>query len=150
MSENARLAKEALARARTGSLATLEPQSGAPYVSLVNFACDEKGLPIFLFSKLARHTKCLLVDPRASLLIAEVPTTGDALTGFRATFIGRMSEQPDKALTHLYCQRHPEAAGYVDFGDFSFWRLAPESIHVVGGFGRIETLPAAAVFGGTV
>jgi heme iron utilization protein len=146
MSENARLAIEALARAKTGSLATLEPQTGAPYVSLVNFACDEKGLPIFLFSKLARHTKCLLADPRASLLIAEVPATGDVLTGFRATCIGRMSEQPDKTLANLYCQRHPEAAVYLEFGDFSFWRLVPESVHVVAGFGRIETLRASDIF----
>jgi putative heme iron utilization protein len=146
MSESAKLAKAALVRAKIGSLATLEPITGAPYVSLVNFACDEKGLPIFLFSKLARHTKCLLADPRASLLIAEVPATGDALTGFRATFMGRMSEQPDKALANLYCQRHPEAAVYLEFGDFSFWRFVPESIHMVAGFGRIETLPATAIF----
>ncbi len=147
MSENAKLAREALSRSKSGSLATLEPITSAPYASLINVACDEKGLPIFLFSKLARHTKCLLLDSRASLLIAEVPATGDALTGFRASFSGRMIEQSDKTLAGVYCQRHPEAAGYVGFADFTFWRMVPESIHVVGGFGQIETFPATAVFG---
>ena len=60
MSENGKLAKAALERGRHGSLAVIESEGGGPYVSLVNYACDEKGLPIFLFSGLARHTQCLL------------------------------------------------------------------------------------------
>ena len=35
---------------------------------------------------------------------------------------------------------------YVDFSDFAFWRMVPEIIHAVAGFGRIETLGADDVF----
>ena len=35
---------------------------------------------------------------------------------------------------------------YVDFPDFSFWRLSPSTIHGVAGFGRIETLTPEEVF----
>ena len=35
---------------------------------------------------------------------------------------------------------------YLDFPDFSFWRLIPSAIHGVAGFGRIETLSPEEVF----
>ncbi len=146
MSENGKLAKAALERGRYGSLAVIEPDGGGPYVSLVNYACDEKGLPIFLFSGLARHTQCLLRDQRASLLIAEIPSKGDALTGLRASFSGVMGQVATPEARALYISKHPYAASYAEFGDFSFWKLTPKLVHLVGGFGRIETLEAEVVF----
>jgi len=146
MSENAKQARAALQTGRHGSLATVDFETHGPYVALANYACDVQGLPIFLFSKLARHTKSLLADPRASLLVADIPPMGDALTGFRATFMGLMEPAKAEEVSALYIARHPYAAGYATFADFSFWRLAPELVHVVGGFGRIETLNAKDVF----
>ena len=146
MSDNAKLARAALARGRYGSLAVMEPDDGGPYVSLVNYACDEKGLPIFLFSGLARHTQCLLKDQHASLLIAEIASEGDALAGLRASISGIMGQVASSEVLSLYISKHPYAAGYAAFGDFSFWKLTPKLVHLVGGFGRIETLKAEAVF----
>ena len=146
MSENGKLAKAALERGRYGSLAVVEPEGGGPYVSLVNYACDENGLPIFLFSGLARHTQCLLKDPRASLLIAEISSEGDALAGLRASFSGTMEQVTAADVKALYVSKHPYAASYAEFGDFNFWKLTPKRVHLVGGFGRIETLEAEAVF----
>ena len=146
MSENGKLARAALERGRYGSLAVIEPENGGPYVSLVNYACDEKGLPNFLMSSLARHTQCLLKDRRASLLIAEIPLEGDVLAGLRVSFSGTMEQVTPVEVKALYISKHPYAAGYAEFGDFSFWRLTPERVHLVGGFGRIETLKAEAVF----
>jgi heme iron utilization protein len=146
MSENGKLARAALRRGRTGSFATLDPEHGGPYVALANYACDGSGYPIFLFSRLARHTQGLLADARASLLVAEPATTGDALTGFRATFMGCAEQVAAEAVLQAYLAAHPYAAEYAGFGDFGFWRLMPETIHVVGGFGRIATLRASEVF----
>jgi hypothetical protein len=39
-----------------------------------------------------------------------------------------------------FLARHPEAALYVDFPDFGFWRLRVEGAHYIGGFGRIFDL----------
>ena len=39
-----------------------------------------------------------------------------------------------------FLARHPEAALYVDFPDFGFWRLIVEGAHYIGGFGRIFDL----------
>jgi heme iron utilization protein len=139
-------ARQLLRRARTGTLASLNRDGGLPYASLVNVATDVDGRPAILISKLAWHTRNLLADTRASLLVAEPPEHGDALTGARVTVMGRFVECAEPRLRRRYLARHPEAAMYVDFGDFAFWRLEPEVVHAVAGFGRIETLGADEVF----
>jgi putative heme iron utilization protein len=135
-----------LRRARTGTLASLNKDDGAPYASLVNVATDTQGFPLILVSRLAWHTRNLLADPRASLMVAEPPATGDALTGPRVTVMGRFATSPDESVQRRYLARHPEAELYAGFGDFAFWRLEPERAHAVAGFGRIETMLADEVF----
>jgi putative heme iron utilization protein len=139
-------ARQLVRRARTGTLASLNRDDGIPYASLVNVATDVEGRPLILVSALAWHTKNLSSDPRASLLVAEPPASGDALTGPRATVMGRFSKVEDKSLERRYLARHPQAALYARFGDFAFWRLEPERVHAVAGFGRIETMETGEVF----
>jgi heme iron utilization protein len=136
--------KTALRRAKTGTLSVSDFETGAPFGALVNVATDADGLPLFLLSRLARHTKSLLVSPAASLLIAELPTEGDALTGFRATIVGEMAEV--KSDGARYIAHHPYAELYAGFGDFGFWCLQPEYVYVVGGFGRIQSFKADDIF----
>jgi putative heme iron utilization protein len=139
-------ARNLLRRARTATLATLNGDDGVPYASLVNVATDVKGAPLILVSTLAWHTRNLLADGRASLMVAEVPDTGDALTGPRVTIMGRFEKVDDASLRRRYLARHPAAELYAGFGDFAFWRLIPERAHAVAGFGRIETIPADEMF----
>jgi putative heme iron utilization protein len=63
--------------ATTGTLATvaLDP-AGYPFGSVVSFALDAAGEPLFVISELAEHTRNLGQDARASLLVAEQPVTG--------------------------------------------------------------------------
>jgi heme iron utilization protein len=146
MNETAKLAKEALLAGKVGTLATLDFETGAPFASLVNYSCFAKGYPVFLLSRLARHTKSILADARASLMIAELPRTGDALTGLRATFMGHVEMIAPEAVNKAYLAKHPYAETYMGFGDFGFYLLVPKTIHVVGGFGRIETFTADDMF----
>lgn len=139
-------ARRLLRRARIATLATLNTQDGVPYASLASLATDVEGHPLILISTLAWHTRNLLADPRASVLVAEPPATGDPLTGPRVTVMGRFVRTDDPAHRRRYLARHPEAAMYADFGDFAFWRLEPVTIHAVAGFGRIETLGPDEVF----
>lgn len=135
-----------LRRARTGTLASLDRDGGGPYASLVNVATDGAGAPLLLLSALAWHTKNLDANPRASVMVAELPKAGDALTGPRITVMGRFAKVEDMGLRRRYLARHPAAALYAGFGDFSFWRMEPEQVHAVAGFGRIETLEAGEIF----
>src|SRR5205814_3885929 len=89
-------AKKLLREGRSGALATLMPGSGDPYCSLVNVATAADGAPLLLISRLAIHTKNILADPRASLMIDE-RKEGDPLQGGRIMMIGTaaVSEAPE-------------------------------------------------------
>lgn len=140
--------RQILRRARTCSLSTLARGDGTPYGSLANIATDVAGRPLILVSKLAWHTQNLEADGRASVLVGELPAKGDALVGPRITVLGHFEPIDDAGLRRRYLARHPQAALYANFPDFSFWRLSPSAIHGVAGFGRIETLTPDEVFPG--
>ena len=141
-SEIAADARTLARRAFKGSLGSLDSPSGAPYASLITLATDAAGAPIFLISTLARHTRNLVDDPRAAVLIDGSDAAADPLQGARLTLSGKAETVNGEAVKRRFLARHPEAAFYVDFPDFSFWRLAVESAHYIGGFGRIVDLAA--------
>src|ERR1051325_7232049 len=84
-------ARSLLRRSRQGALATLMPDSGDPYCSLVNVASHPDGSPILLISRLALHTKNILGDSRVSLMLDE-RVEGDPLEGARIMVAGRAGE----------------------------------------------------------
>ncbi|MGE0564343.1 MAG: HugZ family protein [Pseudolabrys sp.] len=136
--------KKLLREARSGALATLLPDGGAPYCSLVNVATAADGSPLMLLSTLAIHTKNLLADPRASLMLDE-RKAGDPLEGARIMLMGRVAKTGEPAARARYLARQPEAAMFADFKDFAFYKLTIERVHLVAGFGRIVDLGAADV-----
>jgi putative heme iron utilization protein len=139
-------ARATLAAAGTGTLATLMPD-GAPFASFVLIATNEEGDIVLLMSKLARHTKNLAGDPRASLLVvAEGGESGDPLAGARVTFNGCVDEDVQAAGPARFLARHPEAERYAEFGDFQFYRLRISSAHLVAGFGRIADVSRGELF----
>jgi heme iron utilization protein len=141
-----RLARSLLRRSRQGALATLMAGSGDPYCSLVNLASHPDGSPILLISRLALHTKNILADSRVSLMLDE-RAEGDPLEGSRIMLAGRAEEAGGEAaalLRRRYLNAHPTAEAFVDFGDFSFFRIVPTGTHLVAGFGRILDLKPKA------
>ena len=137
-----RLARSLLRCSRQGALATLMAGSGDPYCSLVNLANHPDGSPILLISRLAVHTRNILGDPRVSLMLDE-RAEGDPLEGARIMLAGRAEEAGGEAVALLrrrYLSAHPSAEAFVDFGDFSFFRIIPTGTHLVAGFGRILDL----------
>ncbi len=132
-------ARALIRSARRASLATLDQETGQPYVSLIGVASDRDGAPLLLISDLARHTANLKEDPRASVLCAEVGA-GDPLAHPRVTIFGRCAPVEKDALKTRWLARQPDSAMYFDFGDFNMVRLEPEGAHLVAGFGRIVDL----------
>ena len=135
-------ARSLLRRSRQGALATLMRDGGDPYCSLVNVASASDGSPILLISRLALHTRNILSDPRVSLMLDE-RAEGDPLEGARIMIAGR-AEQADTAgiaaMRRRYLNAHPSAEVFVNFKDFSFFRVRPTGAHLVAGFGRIVDL----------
>jgi putative heme iron utilization protein len=138
----ARLARSLLRRSRQGALATLVTGSGDPYCSLVNVASHPDGSPILLISRLALHTQNLLGDARISLMLDE-RAEGDPLEGSRIMLAGRAEQASGDDVAMLrrrYLNAHPSAEAFVNFKDFSFFRIRPSGAHLVAGFGRIVDL----------
>jgi putative heme iron utilization protein len=130
-------ARELLLKQRFASLSTLMADA-SPYGSLVGYCIAESVAPVLLISDLAWHTRHLEADPRGSLLIvdeaAPVP-----LAGARMTVLGVFQRVEAYLVRDSYLKRHPDAAIYADFTDFSFWQMEPWQVHAIAGFGRIET-----------
>ena len=137
-----RLARSLLRRSRQGALATLMAGSGDPYCSLVNIASHPDGSPILLISRLALHTKNILADSRVSLMLDE-RAAGDPLEGARIMLAGTTElagGNDEPIVRRRYLNAHPSAEAFVEFKDFSFFRVRPCGAHLVAGFGRIVDL----------
>jgi putative heme iron utilization protein len=124
---------------RIGSLSTISrKQPGFPFGSVMPYALDKDGRPIFLISTMAMHTQNLNDDPRASLLVTQADASGDPLGASRVTVIGNVSTIPHPEVAEartLYLENYPNSKYWVDFEDFSFYRLDVVDVYYVGGFG---------------
>jgi heme iron utilization protein len=122
-----------------GTLSTMSRKDpGFPFGSLMPFALDLAGHPVFLISNMAMHTQNLMTDARCSLFVGQAGTDGDPLGAARATLIGHAEPVPvhDAAsVRERYLTRHENSRYWVDFTDFSFFRLQPIDLYYVGGFG---------------
>ncbi|MFZ0940898.1 MAG: DUF2470 domain-containing protein [Candidatus Sulfotelmatobacter sp.] len=125
--------------ARIGSLSTISrKQPGFPFGSVMPYGLDERGRPIFLISTMAMHTQNLQGDPRASLLISQPAGDGDPLGGSRVTLVGNVTTIPGEEVSvarRLYLARYANSKYWVDFEDFSFYRMDVLDVYYVGGFG---------------
>src|SRR5260370_26158123 len=81
-------------------------------------------------------------DHRVSLMLEE-RAEGDPLEGSRIMLAGRAEQAGADDLPLLrrrYLNAHPSAETFVNFNDFSFFRIRPAGAHLVAGFGRIVDL----------
>jgi putative heme iron utilization protein len=136
-----------LSLASTATLSTLSRKhAGFPFGSLMPFALDAEGRPLFLISSMAMHTQNLKNDPRCSLFVAQAASDGDPLGAARATLIGDATPVPESdlaAVRESYLARHENSRYWVDFNDFGFFRLQPIDLYYVGGFGVMGWVEAA-------
>ena len=137
---------------RTGALATLSRKhAGYPFASVMPYALDEHGQPLVLISAMAMHTQNLQADARASLLVTQ-PVGGppgreptDPLAAARLTLMGEaraLARGEASGAREVYLARHSRAAYWVDFDDFSFWRLDVHDVYFVGGFAAMDWVTA--------
>lgn len=142
-------ARTLAAEVPTGVLSTLGRNPvGSPFGSLAPFGLDGAGRPVLCLSDLAEHTRNLRADARSSLLVTRPVARGaDPLATARLTLIGRAAAVPDGEVAEaraVHLAGNPHAAGYVDHGDFSLWRLEIEVVRYVGGYGRMSWVDVPA------
>lgn len=129
-----------------GFLSTIgfRPQ-GYPFGSVVRYALTDDGSPLLCLSQLAEHTKNLLRDPKASLMVSEEKEAGsDPLAHARVTLVGNLISIEDaerKTARDIYIEKFSHAY-YVDFEDFDFYQLKVQAVRYIGGFGMMSWVKA--------
>jgi putative heme iron utilization protein len=139
---DAELGRTLAASVHTGALSTLG-RDGFPFGSVVSHALDATGRPLLLLSDLAEHTRNLITDPRASLLVAQ-QDPGDPLALSRVTLVGRVTQPPgDERADALTAYRtvHEGTLG-TDHG-FRVYRMDVTAVRFVGGFAHMSWVSAA-------
>lgn len=110
------------------------------------YGLDADGRPIFLISTMAMHTQNLQADPRASLLVTQPDASGDPLGASRVTLVGNVLTIPEPEIADarkLYLERYANSKYWVDFDDFSFYRMDVLDVYYVGGFGVMGWVQAS-------
>jgi putative heme iron utilization protein len=117
---------------------------GYPSGSVVGFAPDDEGRPVFVFSGMSAHTQDLLANPKCSLTVAAKDFKGAA--DGRVNLMGTCGLVRDagerEQAKQLYLKKHP-GAFWADFGDFNWFRMEVEHCRFVGGFARAGAVSAA-------
>jgi hypothetical protein len=133
------LAERARTLASLGLIGSLSTQSeklpGYPFGSMMPYAADNLGRPVFFVSSMAMHTHNLRKDSRASLLITQPDVSGDPLGAARLTLVGDVAEALAAEVKELYLARYENAKFWQDYSDFAYFRLEVSGAYFIGGFG---------------
>lgn len=140
---NSQLARQILRAHRYGALGTLSKKfRGHPFGSITPYLVDHDGSLLILISTLAEHTKNIQSDPRVSLITHDQRSPHIQSQG-RVTLVGTAHLVADREQAgSRYLRYFPEARTYLDMHDFSFYRILPQSIRFIGGFGNIHWVAA--------
>jgi putative heme iron utilization protein len=132
-------ARQLLRAHRYGALCTLSKKfDGHPFGSITPYLVDHDGSLLILISTLAEHTKNIQHDPRVSLITHNQENSHIQTQG-RITIMGSATLEPDRDGAGLrYLCYFPEAQTYFAMHDFSFYRIVPQAIRYIGGFGNIH------------
>lgn len=139
----AREARQLLRAHRYGALCTLSKKFGGhPFGSITPYLVDHDGSMLILISTLAEHTRNILADPRVSLITHSQDNPHIQAQG-RATVVGEARIVAEREQTgRRYLRYFPEARSYFAMHDFSFYRIVPQAVRYIGGFGNIHWVKA--------
>lgn len=140
---HAREARQMLRAHRYGALSTLSKKfDGHPFGSITPYLVDHDGSVLILISTLAEHTKNIQHDPRVSLLTHNQNDPHIQTQG-RVTVVGAAQLIADRERAgKRYLRYFPEAANLLALQDFSFYRIVPQALRLIGGLGNIHWVKA--------
>ena len=139
----AREARQLLRGHAYGALSTLSRKfNGHPFGSITPYLVDHDGSLLILISTLAEHTRNIQHDSRVSL-ITHSQNDSNIQTQGRVTALGSAQIIADKNQSGTrYLRYFPQAASYFAMHDFSFYRIVPQALRFIGGFGKIHWVEA--------
>lgn len=122
-------------------------RSGYPFGTIVDFASDGAGCPLFCLSPLAIHTRNIMEDPRCSLVVQMPGWTG--MANARVTIFGDVYQLPPEmheAAREIYVAKHARESKKGEWvsGNLVFFRMHRIlDIYFVGGFGTVQWVDVA-------
>lgn len=124
---------------------------GYPFGSLVPVAFDDVNRPVLLLSRLAQHTRNIAEKPKLSLMLSDISELGnnDVQTCARVTLLAeaeKLDIETEAQTIARYCRFYPQAESYYQELDFDFYRLKPEKVRFIAGFGQIHWLNPEQLF----
>lgn len=136
--DRARQSRMLFRGARAGVLSSHSAKlSGFPYGSALPLVTDHSGRPVLLISHLAEHTRNLVADNRASFVVFD--SVDDVQAAARATLVGHAEQISEPgAVAVRYLRFFPHHAQYLEIGGFAFWRIEPQQIRFIEGFGSLH------------
>ncbi len=133
-----------------GVLSTLSIKkkiNGSPSTSIVSFASDEKGNPIFCLSNIASHT--LNVKKNNLVSFSTTEHFFKNANDYRVSYTGKLNlinnTREINQFQKIFNESHPDAF-YNNFDDFHFYRLESVLISFNGGFGMNYNLNLTTYF----
>lgn len=106
------------------------------------YLVEHDGSLLILISSLAEHTKNIIADPRVSLITHSQDNPHIQAQG-RVTALGSAVQVPNREKAgKRYLRYFPEANTYLAMHDFQFYRIAPQAVRYIGGFGNIHWVKA--------
>jgi hypothetical protein len=137
-----------LAASRWAALAVVV--DGAPAAAMTSYAVAPDGTALYVhLSQMALHTRALLTEPRAALVVA-APDTGHgdpqtlprlSLSGVALALVPGTPEYD--AGRAAYVGRFPAAEERFALADFVLFRFEPSEARWVGGFARALRMTGA-------
>ena len=121
--------------------------AGAPFTTHVDYVLDKEGSPVLLLDTLrAEHSKNLFAANRCSVLLSARSAGAAPASSPRVTVVGSVEAVPADAedrvvLEALFGVNHAYADDVLNGGveGFDLYRLLPETVYFVGGFGVAAT-----------
>ena len=131
------------------TVSTSEGIEGSPFGSYVDYVLDDDGNPVLLMNEMSMHTMNILSakgrdDGRPTLcslfMQLQHPGSSSGQDISRCSLTGTVTkisnDSPDiDSLRLRYSIAHSYADRVMDSPKFSFYRLTPEKVYFVGGFG---------------
>ncbi len=143
-------AKTVITVCKSGTLCTKSNSDGidgAPFGSFVDYVLDDEGNPILLMNEMSMHTMNIAADPDGMVtLFAQFGgnASGEQNKGqdiSRCSITGTVEKiDPNSAedidsIRMRYSIKHAYADQVMDSPKFAFYRMIPQKVYFVGGFG---------------
>ncbi len=116
---------------------------GYPFASFVPYVLDDTNAIIILISALAEHTKNIEQNSKISLLIIDEHSEQFSQDKPQAARISlfclaeKVAKEKQLLVADQYVSVFPDSKMFYEKLDFSFFRLLPQRVRLIEGFGRV-------------